>query len=62
VRRLYTSPTLRTVVVYGAAGAGFAVANLILARVLPTSEYALVTLVMAPQHRIHVAPAGLTAW
>lgn len=60
MRRLYSSPTLRTVVVYGAAGAGFAVANLILARVLPTSEYALVTLVMALINiGFYVAPAGL---
>ncbi len=47
VRALWHSPTLRTAVVYGAAGAGFAGANLILARVLPTTEYAIFTLVIA---------------
>ena len=35
MKRLWHSPTLRTTVVYGAAGVGFAGANLILARVLP---------------------------
>jgi O-antigen/teichoic acid export membrane protein len=35
------------VVIYGASGVGFAGANLILARVLPTAEYALFTLVIA---------------
>jgi len=47
VRKLWYSPTLRSAVVYGASGIGFAGANLILARVLPTSEYALFTLVIA---------------
>jgi len=47
VRRLWHSPTLRSVVIYGASGLGFAGANLILARVLPTAEYALFTLVIA---------------
>jgi hypothetical protein len=47
-------------VVYGASGAGFAVANLILARALPTAEYAAVTLVMALLNiGFYVAPAGL---
>jgi O-antigen/teichoic acid export membrane protein len=60
VRRLLASPTLRTVGVYGAAGAGFAVANVVLARVLPTAEYAVVTLVMALLNiGFYVAPAGL---
>jgi hypothetical protein len=44
VRKLLLSPTIRSAAVYGAAGAGFALANLILARVLPPAEYALVTL------------------
>jgi O-antigen/teichoic acid export membrane protein len=47
VKLFWRSPTLRTAGVYGAAGAGFAAANLVLARVLPAGEYALVTLVMA---------------
>jgi O-antigen/teichoic acid export membrane protein len=47
VRRLWRSPTIRSAAVYGAAGAAFAVANLILARVLPPAEYALLTLVVA---------------
>jgi O-antigen/teichoic acid export membrane protein len=47
VKRLWKSPTLRSMVVYGTAGAGFAGANLILARVLPKEEYALFTLVLA---------------
>ena len=44
---MWNSPTLRSVVIYGASGLGFAGANLILARVLPTAEYALFTLVIA---------------
>jgi O-antigen/teichoic acid export membrane protein len=47
VRRLWHSPTLRSGVIYGAAGLGFVGANLILARVLPTAEYGLFTLVIA---------------
>jgi O-antigen/teichoic acid export membrane protein len=47
VRKLWYSPTLRSAVVYGASGLGFAGANLILARVLPTEEYGLFTLVIA---------------
>jgi len=45
--RLWRSPTLRTAVVYGAGGVGFTGANLILARVLPATEYGLLTLVVA---------------
>ena len=60
MRRLWGSPTLRTVAVYGVAGAGFAGANLILARVLPTTEYAVVTLVVALLNLgFSVAPAGV---
>jgi O-antigen/teichoic acid export membrane protein len=44
---LWQSPTLRSAFVYGASGLGFAGANLILARVLPTEEYALFTLAIA---------------
>jgi O-antigen/teichoic acid export membrane protein len=47
VRKLWYSPTLRSVFIYGASGLGFAGANLILARLLPTKEYALFTLVIA---------------
>jgi O-antigen/teichoic acid export membrane protein len=47
IKRLRNSPTLRSIVVYGASGAGFAGANLILAYVLPRQEYALFTLVLA---------------
>ena len=47
MRKLWYSPTLRSAVVYGASGLGFAGANLILARVLPTAEYGLFTLVIA---------------
>jgi hypothetical protein len=47
VKRLWGSPTLRSVAVLGLSGLGFAVANLVLARVLPTEQYALFTLVVA---------------
>jgi O-antigen/teichoic acid export membrane protein len=47
LRKLWYSPTLRSAFVYGAAGLGFAGANLILARVLPTEEYAIFTLAIA---------------
>jgi O-antigen/teichoic acid export membrane protein len=47
-------------VVYGASGAGFAGANLILARALPTAEYAIFTLVVALVNLGYAAgPAGL---
>jgi O-antigen/teichoic acid export membrane protein len=60
VKRLWRSPTIRSAGVYGAAGAGFALANLILARVLPTAEYAVVTLVVALVNLgFPLAPAGL---
>jgi O-antigen/teichoic acid export membrane protein len=60
VRRLRLSPTIRSAGVYGAAGAGFAVANLILARVLPPAEYALLTLVVALVNVGYaLAPAGI---
>ncbi len=60
MKRLWSSPTLRTVAVYGAAGVGFAGANLILARLLPREEYAVVTLVVALLNLgVAVAPAGL---
>jgi len=60
VKRLWYSPTLRSLVVYGAAGAGFAGANLILARVLPAVEYAIFTLVTALVNlAVSLAPVGL---
>jgi O-antigen/teichoic acid export membrane protein len=45
--RLWHSATLRSVAVLGLSGLGVAVANLVLARALPTEEYALLTLVVA---------------
>ena len=60
MRRLWLSPTIRSAGVYGAAGAGFAVANLILARALPPAEYAWLTLVVALVNVGYaLAPAGL---
>jgi O-antigen/teichoic acid export membrane protein len=47
VRRLWRSATLRSAAVLGLSGLGFAVANLVLARALPTEEYAVLTLVLA---------------
>ena len=47
MKELWRSPTLRSAAVVGAGGAGFAGANLILARALPESEYALFTLFLA---------------
>jgi O-antigen/teichoic acid export membrane protein len=47
VKSLWSSPTLRSVVIYGASGLGFAGANLILARSLPPNEYGRFTLVIA---------------
>lgn len=44
MRRLWGSPTLRTTAILGLGGAGAAVANLILAGALPTTEYGLFTL------------------
>ena len=60
MRSPWHSPTLRSVAIYGAAGLGFAGANLILARVLPTAEYALFTLVIALVNlSFALAPAGV---
>jgi O-antigen/teichoic acid export membrane protein len=60
VRWLRISPTIRTAAVYAGAGAGFAAANLILARVLPPPEYAVVTLVVALVNGGYaLAPIGL---
>ena len=60
MRGLWYSPTLRSVAIYGASGLGFAGANLILARVLPTGEYALFTLVIALMNlSLALAPLGV---
>ncbi len=60
MKALWHSPTLRSVVIYGAAGLGFAGANLILARVLPTNEYAMFTLVIAVVNlSFALAPIGV---
>ena len=46
--------------IYGASGLGFAGANLILARVLPTAEYGLFTLVIALVNlSFALAPSGV---
>ena len=59
MKRLWGSPTLRSVAVLGLSGLGFAVANLVLARVLPTEQYALFTLVVALINVGYpLAPAG----
>jgi O-antigen/teichoic acid export membrane protein len=47
VKALWRSPTLRSVVIFAVSGLGFLGANLILARLLPTAEYGLFTLVLA---------------
>ncbi|MEO8090134.1 MAG: hypothetical protein ABI703_07555 [Gemmatimonadales bacterium] len=60
MRSLWYSPTLRTVVIYGASGLGFAGANLILARFLPTNEYAVFTLYIALANlSFALAPIGV---
>jgi O-antigen/teichoic acid export membrane protein len=60
VRSLWYSPTLRSILVYGASGLGFAGANLILARVLSTEEYALFTLFIALANlSFALAPIGV---
>jgi O-antigen/teichoic acid export membrane protein len=59
VARLRRSAALRTTLVFGFAGIGFAVANLILARVLPTLEYAIFALVITFLNvGIPLAPLG----
>jgi O-antigen/teichoic acid export membrane protein len=60
VRRLWRSPTLRSVAVLGLSGVGFALANLVLARALTTADYALFTLVVALVNVGYpLAPAGV---
>jgi hypothetical protein len=60
VKVLWQSPTVRSMVVYALSGIGFAGSNLMLARVLPTGQYALLTLVIALGNLGYaLAPAGL---
>ena len=60
MKELWRSPTLRSAAVVGAGGAGFAGANLILARALPESEYALFTLFLALLNLgFALAPVGI---
>src|SRR5690242_19350932 len=53
---LYRSASLRTAAAMGIGGVGFSLGSLLLARVMPTQEYGLVSLVLGI-----VAVAGLTA-
>lgn len=55
-KALYRSASLRTAAVMGLGGIGFSLGSLLLARVMPTQEYGLVSLVLGV-----VAVAGLTA-
>jgi O-antigen/teichoic acid export membrane protein len=60
--RYAPSPTVLGMAVYGVSGLAFVGANLLLARTLPTDQYALLTLLVALitlGH--HVAPMGLDA-
>jgi O-antigen/teichoic acid export membrane protein len=58
--RYVPSPTLRSMVVYGASGLAFAGGNLLLARALSTEHYALITLVVAlATLGFHLAPLGI---
>lgn len=60
---LWRSPTLRSATVMGASGAGFAGANLILARRLPETEYALFTLFLALVNLGYaLAPVGIDSF
>ena len=60
VRRFLRSPTFLSVAVHGAAGVGFAAANLVLARVLPAREYAYFTLATALMNLgFALAPCGI---
>lgn len=60
--RYVPSPTVQSMVVYGASGLAFVGANLLLARVLSTEQYALLTLLVAlVTLGQHLAPMGLDA-
>ena len=56
LKALYRSASLRTAAAMGIGGIGFSLGSLLLARVMPTQEYGLVSLVLGI-----VAVAGLTA-
>jgi O-antigen/teichoic acid export membrane protein len=56
LKALYRSASLRTAAAMGVGGVGFSLGSLLLARVMPTQEYGLVSLVLGI-----VAVAGLTA-
>ena len=59
-RRLLGSPTMYSAALFAASGCGFAGANLVLARLLSTSDFALVILAMALLNvSIPLAPAGM---
>jgi O-antigen/teichoic acid export membrane protein len=59
-RRLLGSPVIYTAALFAASGLGFAGANLVLARLLSTSDFALVILAMALLNvSIPLAPAGM---
>ena len=60
MRRLWLSPTLRSSAALGLSGLAFAVGNLMLARALTTTDYALFTLVVALVNVGYpLAPAGV---
>src|SRR3954453_2392417 len=46
-RRAFNSPTLRSAAALAAGGIGFGLANLFLARVLPTDEFGLISLLLS---------------
>jgi O-antigen/teichoic acid export membrane protein len=56
LRSLYHSPALRAAGAFGVGGAAFSIGNLILARILPSYEYGLISLVIGV-----VSVAGPTA-
>lgn len=59
MKALKPSPTLLSMVVYGASGVAFVGANLLLARVLPSDDYAVLTLLVAlGTLGYHLAPLG----
>jgi hypothetical protein len=59
-RHLLGSPIMYTAALFAASGLGYAGANLVLARLLSTSDFALVILVMALLNvSIPLAPAGM---
>lgn len=59
ITKALRSPALRTTLVFGMAGIGFSAANLILARALPTVEYAVFALVITFLNvGIPLAPLG----